>query len=329
MKNHSFPSWRLARSSGGCLLLLVALLAQTSAAEDKKPVIPEPYPRGEMLVEPRALATGGRELVVLDARSMADYLKGHVPGAVRVDHDAWKGAVKDGRDAEGWSQRIGGLGIGPNTKVVIYDDASSKDAARIWWILRYWGVDSVALLNGGWRGWQTSKRPIEQQAVAPTPVKFTAQARVSTLTLKGQLLKDLKSPDSKDKAPQIVDARSEGEFCGTDATKSAKRSGSMPGAKHLEWNELLDPRTQRFKPAAELRVLLADAGIDLQRRTVAHCQSGGRSSVMAFGLELMGAKDVSNYYASWAEWGNADDTPIIKPPAKNKAAPDHAPPSAK
>ena len=87
----------------------------------------------------------------------------------------------------------------------------------------------------------------------------------------------------------------------------------MPGAKHLEWSELLDQRTQRFKPAAELRVLLADAGIDLKRRTIAHCQSGGRSSVMAFGLELMGADDVGNYYAGWAEWGNADDTPIVKP----------------
>ncbi|MCE9554564.1 MAG: sulfurtransferase [Planctomycetes bacterium] len=312
MKCNPRNSLRLRRATSGWILLLLVLLVQTSAAEDKKSVVPEAYPRGEMLVEPRALATGGRNLVVLDARSEAAYRKGHVPGAVRVDHDTWKGAVKDGSDAEGWSRRIGALGIGPQTQVVIYDDAMSKDAARIWWILRYWGADKAALLNGGWRGWQTSQRPIELKAAAPTPEKFAAQAHTSTLTLKGQLLKDLKS---KDHAPQIVDARSVGEFCGTDS-KTAKRSGAMPGAKHLEWSDLLDRQTHRFKPAAQLRTLLADAGIDLKRRTVAHCQSGGRSSVMAFGLELMGADDVSNYYASWAEWGNADDTPIVKPPAK-------------
>jgi len=83
------------------------------------------------------------------------------------------------------------------------------------------------------------------------------------------------------------------------------------GAKHLEWSDLLDKDTQRFKPADELRKLFKEAGIDLYEPTATHCQSGGRASVMAFGLELMGAKDVSNYYKSWAEWGNADDTLIV------------------
>lgn len=298
---------RWSSATWGWILLLVVLV-QNSAAEDKRTVVPEPYPRGEMLMEPRILPTGGRDLVVLDARGEAAYLKGHVPGAVRVDHDAWKRALRDDSNAEDWSRRIGALGIGPKTQVVIYDDALSKDAARIWWILRYWGADRAALLNGGWRGWQAAKRPIELKVTAPTPENFPAEAHSSKLTLKRQLLRTLQS---KDQAPQLVDARSIGEFCGD--TKSARRGGAMPGAKHLEWSELLDQRTQRFKPAAELRVLLADAGIDLKRRTIAHCQSGGRSSVMAFGLELMGADDVGNYYAGWAEWGNADDTPIVKP----------------
>jgi len=109
---------------------------------------------------------------------------------------------------------------------------------------------------------------------------------------------------------QIIDARSEGEFCGTEKSNN-KRAGAIPGAKHLEWIDLLDKNSQRFKSAGEINKLLADAGIDLNEKTTAHCQSGGRASVMAFGLELMGAKDVSNYYRSWSEWGNTSDTPIV------------------
>ena len=55
---------------------------------------------------------------------------------------------------------------------------------------------------------------------------------------------------------------------------------------------------------------------DVSKPAVTHCQSGGRASVLAFTLELMGARDVRNYYKSWAEWGNADDTPVVRPPAK-------------
>ena len=109
---------------------------------------------------------------------------------------------------------------------------------------------------------------------------------------------------------QVVDARSEGEFCGIEKMNN-KRGGSIPGAKHLEWIDLLDKDSQRFKPSGEIGKLFADAGIDLKEKTATHCQGGGRASVMAFGLELMGARDVSNYYKSWAEWGNADDTPIV------------------
>jgi thiosulfate/3-mercaptopyruvate sulfurtransferase len=65
-----------------------------------------------------------------------------------------------------------------------------------------------------------------------------------------------------------------------------------------------------------LAKLFKDAGIDLARPAVTHCQSGGRASVTVFALELMGAGDVRNYYRSWAEWGNDPDTPIVRPRQK-------------
>ena len=116
---------------------------------------------------------------------------------------------------------------------------------------------------------------------------------------------------------ELADARSEAEHCGDDI--KAKRGGAIPGAMHLEWKEALDPATHRFKKPEELARLFQQAGIDLHKPTVTHCQSGGRAAVMAFTLELMGADQVSNYYRSWSEWGNDPDTPVVQPPRKATA----------
>jgi thiosulfate/3-mercaptopyruvate sulfurtransferase len=275
----------------------------------------EGYPQPELLVEPTQLAApeSAKQIVILDARNQQQYEQGHVPKARWVDHATWAKDFASGTDTAGWSRKIGLLGITAQSRVVVYDDSMTKDAARIWWILRYWGVKDVRLLNGGWAGWTNGKFPIETGRVGPPPpAEFKAHAESKRLATKKQLLDSL-----KDKNLQIVDARSEKEFCGTEKMTN-KRAGAIPGAKQLEWIDLIDKQTQRFKSPGDLRKIFQDSGIDLGRPTATHCQSGGRASVMAFGLELMGVKDVSNYYSSWSEWGNTDDTPIVPGTAKKK-----------
>lgn len=270
------------------------------------------YSRTELLVEPSNLAKAGSQCVILDARDRAKYELGHIPNARWVDHATWAKSFQDGKDAEGWSKKIAGLGIDGKSKVVIYDDDWNKEAARIWWILKYWGAADVRLLNGGWKAWTAAALPIQKETPpAPTATKFVAKSQVERLATKQKLLDSL-----TDKSIQIIDARSEGEFCGVEKM-SNKRAGAIPGAKHLEWIDLMDKTTQKFKSPDEIAKLFDAAGIDLNEKTAAHCQSGGRASVMAFGLELMGAKDVSNYYRSWNEWGNSDNTPIVPGKPKN------------
>lgn len=231
-----------------------------------------------------------------------------IPGVRWVDHETWKSALGDATDVKGWSKRIGDLGIAMDSKVVVYDDASDKDAARIWWLLRYWGANDVRLLNGGWKLWQAEGYPVETTEPATVQaVEFTATPQTSRLVTKDQVLASL-----RDHSLQIVDARSEDEFCGVELRKN-KRGGAIPGAKHLEWKDLIDSDTGRFKSADQLRKEFNRAGIDLGKPTASHCQSGSRASVMAFGLELMGAKDPRNYYRGWSEWGNSDDVPIVEP----------------
>lgn len=281
--------------SGMIALALLATAGTDGAAAD--------YARPELLIEPRTLAMLSRETLALDARPRAQYLKGHLPRAVWVDTAAWTKEFARQKDAAAWSQRLAKLGVRANVPIVVYDDGSVMSAARVWWILRYWGVKNVQLLNGGWPAWHAADLGAEKEPTLPRPSDFKAQAvagRLATRARVQALLKD-------DKA-QLIDTRSEGEHCGT--AKLAKHGGAIPGSRHLEWSEVLDPKTRRFRSAAELTKLFAKAHIDPRRPVVTYCQSGGRAAVMAFTLELMGGRDVANYYRGWSEWGNADDTPI-------------------
>jgi thiosulfate/3-mercaptopyruvate sulfurtransferase len=279
------------------------------------------YPRPELLMEPAELAKPAvaKNFIILDARPWKQYEAGHIPRAMWVDHDAWSKEFAERRDESEWTTKLARLGIlspgedAEDVKVVVYDDNRSKEAARIWWILRYWGFKEARLLNGGWKGWSSAGYEVSERErlfLLPGRRGFHGlAARSKRLATKEEVLKALKETES-----QIVDARSMAEHCGTATT--AKRNGTIPGSRHLEWSDLLDAKTQRFKSAGELRKLFRDASIDPDRPTVTYCQSGGRAAVMAFTLELMGAKDVRNYYRSWAEWGNAEDTPVVQPKQK-------------
>jgi thiosulfate/3-mercaptopyruvate sulfurtransferase len=286
-------------------LSYLALLLLTPAADAAPPA---KYPRPDLLIEAADLAKQPDHFRSVDARPRGAYEAGHIPGAVWVNVPDWEKALVAGQDKKDWAPRVGKLSITLDTPVVVYDGGSAKDAGRIWWILRYWGVKDVRLLNGGWHAWQEGKDAVsrEEPPEGTEPASLAAQAdRLATKELVLEKVHD------KDRRVQLIDARTSEEFCGR--AKTAKRNGAIPGAVHLEWSDAIDPETKRFKGPEELARLLKEAGIDPGKPAVTYCQSGGRASVMAFTLELMGAKDVRNYYRSWAEWGNAEDTPIETP----------------
>jgi thiosulfate/3-mercaptopyruvate sulfurtransferase len=284
---------------------MVAMLLLTAALAD--PV----YARPRMLMEPDLVsALLPNRLVVLDARPRAAYDKGHVPGARWVDLNAWHKAVLADESDEKWAERVGGLGIDGSLSVVVYDDDRSLRAARVWWTLRRHGLDDVRILNGGWSAWKKSGKPVETEAPVIARKKLTLKRSGDRHATREEVRKMLE----KRALHQILDTRSKEEHWGDK--KMAKRGGAIPGAKHLEWSEMIDAKTGRFKSAAELTKLFQEAGVDLDRPTTTYCQSGFRASVAAFVLELMTGKPARNYYRSWSEWGNDPDTPIEKPARK-------------
>jgi thiosulfate/3-mercaptopyruvate sulfurtransferase len=274
------------------MLLTCAVLTVTPAAGD--------YPNAKILIEADAVKKLDGKAVVLDARDEKAYLAGHLPGAIRLPTAEWGKAVPD--TPEAWAKRLARIGLTRETPVVVYAGADVREAARAWWLLKYAGAEDVRLLDGGYPAWLNAGGATETKANVARPVEPGKPAKTDRLADKADVLSIL-----KDKSSQILDARSDGEFCGTANT--AKRNGHIPGATAIEWTDLLTP-DKKFKSPEELKKLFADRKVDLDKPAITYCQSGGRAAVLAFGLELMGAKHVRNYYKSWAEWGNAGDTPV-------------------
>ena len=268
------------------------------------------YPRAQLLIEAKDLQAAAGKYVVLDARSKKQYAEGHIPGAIWVDLGTWAKAFNVNPNAKDWPARVGALGIDGSKPVVVYDEGSVTSSARVWYILRYLGVKDVRLVNGNLPAWKSQNLPITSKQETVRPVVFNAGPPIALLYAdKDRMLDFLKS-----KKTQIIDSRSLAEFQGE--AEMAKRNGTMPGAVHLEWIDSIDSKTGKFKSADALAKQFKDAGVDLVKPSVTFCQSGGRASVMLFTMELMGAKDVANYYRSWAEWGNAEKTPIVTPAKK-------------
>jgi thiosulfate/3-mercaptopyruvate sulfurtransferase len=253
---------------------------------------------------------GEPKLRLLDARPRAAYDKGHLPGALWVDAKAVEamaarpGALNNRKAWEAWIQP---LGIGPHTEVLIYDANRQLDAARLWWLLSYLGVERVGLVDGSYPLWAEQGRPTDTGAPTVEPVPFPVSFQAGRRAARPEVLAALAS-----RSARIVDARTLAEYNGED--KRSKRSGHMPAACHLEWNNLVG-KDGRFLPEAELRARIEKAGLRPGEATITHCQGGGRASVNAFVLERLGYP-TRNYYESWADWGNAEETPIEISPKK-------------
>jgi thiosulfate/3-mercaptopyruvate sulfurtransferase len=253
-------------------------------------------------------------LRLLDARPRADYEKAHIKGALWVDAQkveklaAGPGALFDRSVWEAW---IEPLGIGSDSQVLIYDAKRQLDAARLWWLLGYLGVERVGLLDGGFPLWVKEKRPVSVDIKNVGPRRFPVRFRADRLAKRADVLEAIRV-----RSDLVIDARSDAEYEGT--TKRSKRGGRIPGSCSLEWTRLVDA-DGRFLDQAALRALLAGAGANGRQPVITHCQGGGRSSVDAFVFERLGLP-TRNYYLGWSDWGNADDTPIeLGPAAKSKS----------
>ena len=288
--------WGLALSDGGG--------AQAQSPQSNG------YARPELLVDTAWLAQhlndSGIRIVDIRARGYAD---GHIPEAVFVDSN-WirnpKAPPTFLPTPQEFEALMSRLGISNDTRVIAYDERGGIYAARLWWILNYYGHSNVALLDGGWVKWQAEQRATNSATPAPAAATFKVKPGTVKVATADQVKAAINSSSMK-----LIDARTQGEIDGKDL-RNIKRGGFIESSVPVYWEDTLDPTTKAFKPAAAIAKLYGDKGITAADNVTVYCQVGMRASHDLFTLALIGhdLTKLSNYYGAWEEWGNREDTPI-------------------
>ena len=274
------------------------------------------------LVSPEWLASRLQDpnTIVLDATlppvgvtppidTRARYLTKHIPGAIFFDIEE----LSDHSTplphmlptAEDFSRSMSARGVSNTNIIVVYEQEGVFSAPRAWWTLRTFGARHVHMLDGGLRAWTEANLPTESGPVHRAPAAFHATRNPKAVKTLSQL---------KDKIAyhqQILDARSAARFNGTaPEPRPGLSSGHMPGATSVPFTDLVEDG--RLKPAAKLHELFLAKQVDLQQPITTTCGSGVTAAVIALGLEIAGAQNVSLYDGSWAEYAQQPDSVIEK-----------------
>ncbi len=241
-----------------------------------------------------------------DAR--AEFLAGHIPGAVYFDIDEISDRSSDLPhmlpDTAAFEAAAGALGLSERDTIVVYDGMGLFSAARVWWMLRTFGANDVHLLNGGLPAWKEAGYPLEPGEARPAPAAFRARfdpGGVADFEAVGTALKG---------SATVVDARSAPRFRGeSPEPRPGVRAGHMPGAKNVHYDSLLDAQG-RLRPPEEIRKIFQNAGVDLSSPAITTCGSGVTAATLVLALEEVGKTDVRLYDGSWSEWGSRPDAPV-------------------
>jgi thiosulfate/3-mercaptopyruvate sulfurtransferase len=239
----------------------------------------------------------------------ARYLAKHIPGAIFFDidglsdHSSPLPHMLPAPDV--FSRSVSALGVDDHMAIVIYEQEGVFSAPRAWWMLRTFGAQDVYILDGGLRAWIEAGLPTHSGHVYRAPAGFHAN-------LDHKAVKDFSEIQQMiAEHAQILDARSASRFSGiSPEPRPGISSGHMPGATSIPFTDLVEEG--RLKPAEELRHIFTAKGVDMKQPITTTCGSGITAAVIALGLEVAGANNVSLYDGSWAEYAHHREAVIEK-----------------
>jgi thiosulfate/3-mercaptopyruvate sulfurtransferase len=239
----------------------------------------------------------------LSGRSGFD--EGHIPTAGFAD---LKGDLTDQASTvefappspEAFCVAMGALGVGDDSKVVLYDNFLSAWAARVWWMLKWVGFDNAAILNGGLRAWQEEGRSLSTEAPQHPVRTLTPRPRPGLIAGQDEVRRAV-----EDGATCLIDTLPTPHYKGERSMYG--RPGHIPSATNVSGVDLID-ETGRYKPIDQLRAM--HEGYDPKTRNITYCGGGILASSNAFVMSLLGFEDVAVYTASLQEWAADPDNPM-------------------
>lgn len=270
------------------------------------------------------LLAAGHRPTLLDARWRLGgppgrelYDAGHIPGSVFVDLDAdlagppGAGGRHPMPETAAFEKAMRQAGVSDGELVVVYDDADASAAARAWWLLRYFGHQSVRVLNGGFRGWETGGHPVESRdkgagdAGPGASGDFTARP--------GHLgLLDADGAAALAREGVLLDARAVERFRG-ETEPVDPVAGHIPGAVSAPTAENVNS-DGTFKSESELAARFAALGADGDRPLAAYCGSGVTAAHEVLALTIAG-QPAALYVGSWSNWITDPSRPIATGPS--------------
>jgi thiosulfate/3-mercaptopyruvate sulfurtransferase len=244
-----------------------------------------------------------------------DFERRHIPGAQFVDvltelSDASHPVLLMAPSAAQFASVMTTCGIGDGTRIVLYSAQNTYWATRVWWLLRMFGFDAAAVLNGGLQKWRREARPIETGPARPRPpARFIVRAQRPLMAKKEEVLAAI-----GDSAVCTINALPEDQHHFTSGIHYG-RPGHIKGSVSLPADDLLDPVTNEFLPARELRRRFDRVGA-FRERVITYCGGGAAASADAMALMMLGHPDVKLYDGSLLEWATDPSLPMEVDPVR-------------